>query len=537
MPRRSAARAKRTLRRDDGRPPSGSPSGCSATRPTIRNRDRRSPYRPFACGGFVDTGGSSPRPTPSDGRCPIGSARTPGRRSAGGTCVRTHDLLGPFEDEILRILPERGALQCLLLGHRGPPGIRGGGLRHACGAPGSTRVSRLFRRGRRGDWEREGCKFSNMPAHRRAFQAATVRKTPATTYTRPVASKGERVVLDVAGRAVEVSNPSKVYFPEARITKLEVVRYYLAVAAGALRGSGGRPNVLVRYANGIHGEFFYQKRAPTSRPDWIEVVDPELPLRARRRRKSCHATRPRSPGWRTWVAWSFIRIRFAPKTSSIPMSCASTSIRCRVSSGRSSSASPSREAGSDDVGLVGWPKTSGSRGIHVNVRIDRRWSFTEVRRAALALAREVERRAPTSPPASGGRRSVTACSSTTTRTPRIERSPARIPYAQTRCPGLGARDLGRAVRVRTRGLHAPHHARAFRRDRRSPRGHRPVSRLARRAARAVGTTGGGGPRRRALAAALCEAGWRAAVSSSRRAEPALAPSNEPRRRRSAGACL
>src|SRR6185295_13298244 len=84
-------------------------------------------------------------------------------------------------------------------------------------------------------------------------------------------------VLEVAGREVAVSNPSKVYCPEAHITKLDVVRYYLAVADGALRGSGGRPNVLVRYANGIHGEFFYQKRAPDSRPPWIEVVTLSFP--------------------------------------------------------------------------------------------------------------------------------------------------------------------------------------------------------------------------------------------------------------------
>src|SRR5689334_22477681 len=86
-----------------------------------------------------------------------------------------------------------------------------------------------------------------------------------------MASRSERVVLDVSGREVAVSNPSKVYFPEAGITKLDVVRYYLAVAAGALRGAGGRPNVLVRYADGIDGEFFYQKRAPVSRPPWVEV--------------------------------------------------------------------------------------------------------------------------------------------------------------------------------------------------------------------------------------------------------------------------
>src|SRR5436309_11187808 len=92
-----------------------------------------------------------------------------------------------------------------------------------------------------------------------------------------MASQGERVVLEVGGREVAVSNPGKVYFPEAGITKLEVVRYYLAVAAGALRGAGGRPNVLVRYADGIQGEFFYQKRAPTSRPDWIEVVALRFP--------------------------------------------------------------------------------------------------------------------------------------------------------------------------------------------------------------------------------------------------------------------
>src|SRR5438105_653040 len=99
----------------------------------------------------------------------------------------------------------------------------------------------------------------------------------ATAYSRPVASKGERAVLEVAGREVAVSSPSKVYFPEAGITKLEVVRYYLSVAEGALRAAGGRPNVLVRYAGGIHGEFFYQKRAPRARPPWIEIVALRFP--------------------------------------------------------------------------------------------------------------------------------------------------------------------------------------------------------------------------------------------------------------------
>src|ERR671910_301928 len=87
-----------------------------------------------------------------------------------------------------------------------------------------------------------------------------------------MAAKVANEVLTIAGREVTVSSPQKVLFPDAGYTKLDLVRYYLAVAEGALRGSGGRPNVLVRYPNGITGEFFYQKRAPQARPEWIEVV-------------------------------------------------------------------------------------------------------------------------------------------------------------------------------------------------------------------------------------------------------------------------
>src|SRR5690606_36901292 len=106
---------------------------------------------------------------------------------------------------------------------------------------------------------------------------------PGPPPTRPSYALGvtrkpsERVVLEVGGRSVAVSNPGKVWFPDAGITKLDVVRYYLAVADGALRGSGGRPNVLVRYADGIAGEFFYQKRAPASRPPWVEVASIRFP--------------------------------------------------------------------------------------------------------------------------------------------------------------------------------------------------------------------------------------------------------------------
>src|SRR2546425_7574500 len=93
-------------------------------------------------------------------------------------------------------------------------------------------------------------------------------------------SDAEREILTVAGREVAISNPDKVLFPEAGYTKLDLARYYLAVADGALRAAGGRPNVLVRYPNGLGGEFFYQKRAPQSRPEWIEGV--ALPFPSRR---------------------------------------------------------------------------------------------------------------------------------------------------------------------------------------------------------------------------------------------------------------
>ena len=209
-----------------------------------------------------------------------------------------------------------------------------------------------------------------------------------------MASKSESVVLDVAGRQVTISNPGKVYFPEAGITKLEVVRYYLAVAEGALRGAGGRPNVLVRYANGIHGEFFYQKRAPTSRPGWVEVVALSFPSG-----RTAEEVVPRDAAVLAWMAnLGCLELHPHPvraedldhpdelRVDLDPMPGIEWSHLQKV-------AGVVREALAD-FGLVGWPKTSGSRGIHINVRIHRRWSFTPVRRAALALAREVERRAP-----------------------------------------------------------------------------------------------------------------------------------------------
>jgi bifunctional non-homologous end joining protein LigD len=209
------------------------------------------------------------------------------------------------------------------------------------------------------------------------------------------AAKPEKVVLEVAGREVSVSNPDKVYFPEAGITKIEVVRYYLAVAEGALRGAGGRPNVLVRYANGIHGEFFYQKRAPESRPPWIEVAALRFPSG-----RTAEEVVPRDAAALCWMAnLGCLELHPHPVRAEDLDHPDELRIDLDPVPGVEWSQLQAVAAVVHDVltdfGLVGWPKTSGSRGIHVNARIERRWSFDQVRRAALAVAREVERRAPT----------------------------------------------------------------------------------------------------------------------------------------------
>jgi DNA ligase D-like protein (predicted polymerase) len=203
------------------------------------------------------------------------------------------------------------------------------------------------------------------------------------------------MVLDVAGRQVAVSNPQKIYFPEANVTKLELVQYYLAVAAGALRGAGGRPNVLVRYADGIHGEFFYQKRAPASRPDWLEVVELSFPSG-----RTAEEVVPRDAAALAWMV-NLGCIELHPHPVRAEDLDHPDELRVDLDP-VPGVAWPQLQAVArvvrevlEEHRLTGWPKTSGSRGIHIVVRLHRRWSFDEVRRAALALAREVERRAPT----------------------------------------------------------------------------------------------------------------------------------------------
>jgi bifunctional non-homologous end joining protein LigD len=207
-------------------------------------------------------------------------------------------------------------------------------------------------------------------------------------------SSDEREVLTVAGREIAVSNPGKVLFPQAGYTKLDLVRYYLAVSDGAMRAAGGRPNVLVRYPNGIEGEFFYQKRAPQSRPAWVEVVALRFPSG-----RSAEEVVPRDAATLAWMA-NLACLELHPHPVRADDLDHPDELRVDLDPVPGVTWTQIREVAQvvratlADFGLVGWPKTSGSRGMHVYVRIERTWPFDQVRRAALALAREVERRAP-----------------------------------------------------------------------------------------------------------------------------------------------
>src|SRR5690349_24442658 len=214
--------------------------------------------------------------------------------------------------------------------------------------------------------------------------------------SRPAAAKeeseAEQLVVDE--REIAISNPHKVLFPKPKHTKLDLVRYYLAVAEGALRGAGGRPNMLVRYPNGIGGEFFYQKRAPESRPPWIEVVSLRFPSG-----RSADEVVPRGAAALAWMA-NLACLELHPHPVRAEDLDHPDELRVDLDPVPGVKWAQVRKvaevvrAALRDFGLTGWPKTSGSRGLHVLVRIERRWRFGEVRRAALALAREVERRAP-----------------------------------------------------------------------------------------------------------------------------------------------
>ncbi|MFF2371084.1 DNA polymerase domain-containing protein [Agromyces sp. NPDC058110] len=207
-------------------------------------------------------------------------------------------------------------------------------------------------------------------------------------------SKGEAATIEVDGHEVRISSPDKVVFPEPGITKLDLVRYYLAVSDGALRGAGGRPMVLKRFVKGIGAEAFFQKRVPENHPDFVDTATLHYA-----RGTSAEQAVIRNPAALAWVVnLGCLDLNPHPvraedldhpdelRVDLDPMPGVEWSQIVDV-------AFVAREV-LEDHGLVGWPKTSGSRGLHINVRIEPRWDFREVRLAAETLAREVENRAP-----------------------------------------------------------------------------------------------------------------------------------------------
>ena len=201
-------------------------------------------------------------------------------------------------------------------------------------------------------------------------------------------------ILEVAGREVAISNPAKIFFPRTGHTKLDLVRYYMAVAEGALRGVGGRPMALKRYVNGAEGEFFFQKRAPKSRPEWIDTVELSFPSG-----RTAEEIVVNDGAQLAWVI-NLGCIDLNPHPVRADDLEHPDELRVDLDPVRGVPWSQVRavalatRGALEDHELVGWPKSSGSRGFHIYCRIEQRWSFTEVRRAAVALAREVERRVP-----------------------------------------------------------------------------------------------------------------------------------------------
>jgi len=208
-------------------------------------------------------------------------------------------------------------------------------------------------------------------------------------------SKSEPVDLTVGGRTVRITNPARVYFSARGETKLDLAKYYLSVGDGIVRALYERPCMLHRFPGGVDGKKVHQKRLPAGAPDWIETVRVHFPRYGRHADELC-VTEPASVIWAVQMS----TVEFHPWNSRAgdvehpdewridldPMpDCSLDRVR-RV-------AHVAHEV-LDELGAVGWPKTSGGSGIHVYVRIEPRWGFADVRRAALAFAREVERRAP-----------------------------------------------------------------------------------------------------------------------------------------------
>ncbi len=210
-----------------------------------------------------------------------------------------------------------------------------------------------------------------------------------------MAKKAAAEILTIDGRDVRISNPDKLYFSRGvRLSKLDVVRYYLSVASGAVAGVGDRPSMLKRFVDGAEREPFYQKRAPENRPDWLRTVTLSFPSG----RIAEEVVVDDAAGLAWIVNLGCIELHpHAVRTNDLDHP---DELRIDLDPEPGVEWNDVRRVAMeaknllDEMGLSGWPKTSGSRGMHVNARIHSRWTFTEVRRAALAFSREIERRAP-----------------------------------------------------------------------------------------------------------------------------------------------
>jgi bifunctional non-homologous end joining protein LigD len=210
-----------------------------------------------------------------------------------------------------------------------------------------------------------------------------------------MAKKETAETLSIDGRDVRITNPDKPYFSrDVKLSKLDVVKYYLAVADGAVAGVRDRPNMLKRFVDGAEKPPFYQKRAPDNRPEWLRTVTLSFPSG----RTAEEVVVDDAAGLAWIVNLGCIELHpHAVRTNDLDHP---DELRIDLDPGPGVEWDDVRRVAIEvkqlleELGLKGWPKTSGSRGMHVNVRIQQRWTFTEVRRAALALSREIERRAP-----------------------------------------------------------------------------------------------------------------------------------------------
>jgi len=223
---------------------------------------------------------------------------------------------------------------------------------------------------------------------------STMATKPKKPRTAASAAKSKHATLEVAGREVRLSNPDKLFFPKPKFTKLDLAEYYIAVEEAAVNQLRERPGTMKRFVDGADGEFFFQKRVPKGAPEWLQTATFYFPSG-----RSATELVANDAAHLVWAVNLGV-VDFNPHPVRRDDLEHPDELRVDLDPTPGVRWSTVRKVAMcakevlEEHGLRGYPKTSGSRGIHVNVRIERRWDYFEVRRAALALAREVERRLP-----------------------------------------------------------------------------------------------------------------------------------------------